>query len=333
MWAVACTPVRYVGIETYAPASITFPRNVKKILILNHAAAQPKVPFSSAVRTAPDSLGIASDSALVDFCRTTGRLIAESPRFEDVRLYEGPYRTDPAFSSDAPLTGSEIRRLCGEHDVQAVISLDRLLFSIHEDVWKISAIDELHEWQIRVSGVMRTCFPDGNTAPNAIYLLDTVIPQLTSNNGWADLPVPTPEQLLREVAAHVATKAYVHFVPYWREDTRWYYVSSGSRWKEASAFAAAERWERAVAVWEALYEKSVSWKAKARLASNLALGAELGGRLTAAWQWATLAHQYFAAHLDADDATVRLQKAYVEALEQRMEEDKILQRQMEQFPR
>ncbi|MDR2763453.1 MAG: DUF6340 family protein [Tannerella sp.] len=327
LW-VSCSPVRYVGIETYAPASITFPRSVKNVLILNNAAAQPEVPFTSAVRESSDSLRIASDSLLVDFCRILGRLIAESPYFEDVRLYEGRYRADQAFSSDVKLTENEVRQLCEEHDVQAVISLDRLLFSIHEKLWNISVLDVLNEWHVDVSGVLRTYLPDGDTMPNAVYLADTVIPRLTSDDGWA-VSTLTPEQLLHEVAAYMAKEAYVHFVPYWREDMRWYYVSSDSRWKEAAAFAAAERWESATAIWEALYEKSVSWKAKARLASNLALGAELGGRLTAAWQWASLAHQYFAEHLNADDSTVRLQKSYVEVLEQRMAEEKILRRQLE----
>ncbi|MDR1454296.1 MAG: DUF6340 family protein [Tannerella sp.] len=296
--------------------------------MLNNAAAQPEVPFSSTIRKSSDSLRIASDSALVDFCRTWGRQIAGSPYFEDVRLYEGSYRTDQSFFADAKLTESEVSQLCREHDVQAVLSLDRLLFSIRENVRKISVLDELNEWQVEISGVLRAYLPDGAT-PSAIYLADTVIPQLTSDYGWPVASVPEPEQLLREVAAYVATRAYVHFVPHWSEDTRWYYVSSDSRWKEAAAFAAAERWESAAAIWETLYEKSASWKAKARLTSNLALSAELSGRLTAAWQWATLAHQYVAEHLLADDTTVRLQKSYVEALEQRMAEEKILHRQLE----
>jgi hypothetical protein len=303
---------------------------MEKVLILNNAAPQPEVPFTSTIREPSDSLRIASDSALVDFCRTLGWKIAESPYFEDVRLYEGSYRTDQAFSSDVRLTGSEVRQLCGEHDVQAVISLDRLLFSISEEVWKISVLDVLNEWHVAVSGVLRTYLPGGDTSLNVIYLADTVIPQLTSDNGWGDVRLLTPEQVLREVAAYVATEAYVHFVPYWREDMRWYYVSPDSRWKEAAAFAAAERWENAATVWEALYEKAVSRKAKARLASNLALGAELGGQLTAAKHWATLAHQYFAEYLNADHSTVRLQKSYVEVLEQRIEAEKILHRQLEQ---
>ncbi|MDR1102411.1 MAG: DUF6340 family protein, partial [Tannerella sp.] len=274
MWLVSCSPVRYVGIETYTPASITFPRGIKKVLILNNAAPQPEVPFTSTIREQSDSLKIASDSMLVDFCRTLGRQIAESPYFEDVRLYEGSYRTDRAFASDVKLTGSEVRQLCEEHDVQAVISLDRLLFSISEEVWKISVLDALSEWHVAVSGVLRTYLPGGETSLNAVYLADTVIPRLTSDDSWADVRLLTPEQILREVAAYVATEAYVHFVPYWREDTRWYYVSSDSRWKEAAAFAVAERWENAVVIWETLYEKATSRKAKARLASNLALGAE-----------------------------------------------------------
>ncbi|MDR2041939.1 MAG: DUF6340 family protein [Tannerella sp.] len=301
---------------------------MKKVLILNNAPAQREAPFTSTIRQSSDSLKIASDSALVDFCRILGSRIAESPYFEDVRLYEGAYRTHGAFPSGQKLTAGEIRRLCEEHDVRAVISLDQLLFDIHEEVWKPSLLDQINEWHVGVSGILRTCWPEEDAMPNVIYLADTVIPRLMTDDGWADISVLTPEQLLHEVVDYLATEVYVHFVPHWREDTRWYYLSSHSGWKEAAAFAAAERWERAAAIWEALYEKADSPKAKARLASNLALASELGGCLTDARQWATLAHQYFAEYLDANHATLHLQQSYLEVLEQRIEAEKILQQQL-----
>jgi hypothetical protein len=329
--AVSCSSIRYIGIETYNPASITFPKDVKSVLIVNNAFVQQEVPFVSTERKMPDSVSIAADSAVVDFCRVLGRQIAESPYFEDVRLYEGAYRTDTASSFDAKLTKNEIRRLCDDHDVDAVISLDKLVFSIREDVLKVTWMDAINDFRVEVSGVLRACLPEESTPMNTVYLLDTVTPQQMSEEDavWTGAVLfPDPGRMLRKVAGYVAAEAHVHFVPYWSSDMRWYYVSPDSRWKEAAAFAAAERWEKASAIWESLYGKSSSWKAKARLASNLALTAELAGQMTSALQWATLSHQYFSDHLNENDAKVHLQKMYMDVLAQRITSEKILQQQV-----
>lgn len=37
----ACSTIEYIGIETYNPAEITFPKNVDKVLIVNNAVPQP----------------------------------------------------------------------------------------------------------------------------------------------------------------------------------------------------------------------------------------------------------------------------------------------------
>jgi hypothetical protein len=322
--------MRYIGIETYNPASITFPTNVKSVLIVNNAAVQQEVPFVSTVRHLPDSVKISADSALVDFCRTLGRQIAESPYFEEVRLYDGCYRTDHPSFPEEKLTGGEISQLCEDHEVDAVISLDRLLFQINENVEKTGDISVINDIQVEVSGVLRAWVQGRGTPLSTVYLSDTVSLDLTPDDGfWSTLiALPEPEQMLYEAATRMALGSYMNFVPYWSADSRWFYLTSDSRWKEAAAFAAAEKWEKASAGWESLYASAGSWKAKARLASNLALCAELTGDLKQALQWATLAQQYFSEHVSADDKAVHLQKLYVDVLTHRIAAEKTLRKQV-----
>ena len=331
LWlAASCSPIRYAGIETYNPAGVTFPEGVKKVLVLNNAAAQREVPFESTLRRLPDSVKIAADSAVMVFCRALGRQIAESPYFEDVRLLDGCYRTDTYASFEEKLTQNEIRRLCEEHDVDVVISLDRLLFHIREDAERLSWIDTEIGIQVEVSGVLRAGVPDRSAPLATVYLSDTVMPSLSSEYGYGGDAyfLPAPEYVLQEVAAYMAAESHVNFVPYWSADTRWYYVSPDSRWKEATAFAVAEKWNEASTKWETLYETAASWKAKARLASNLALCAEMSGRLTQALDWATLAHQHFSAHPEAGAQTLVRQKSYVSVLERRIKAEETLRRQL-----
>ena len=91
----SCSSLRYVEIETYNPSEIVFPKKVRKILIVNNAVAQPKVRYE-ALRpmNSADTMGVRADSTTFDFCRRLGERMAQSPRFEDVRLYQGALRTD-----------------------------------------------------------------------------------------------------------------------------------------------------------------------------------------------------------------------------------------------
>jgi hypothetical protein len=325
--AASCGQVRSVGIETYNPAGVTFPENVRRVLVVNNAAVRAEVPFTSTVRKLPESAGLTGDSAVTVFCHTLGREIAASPRFEDVLLYDGCYRTDSA-PSDGYLTPDDVTRLCEEHAVDAVISLDRLLFHIRESIREISWIDKVCEVEVGVSGVLRVRLPDRETPLTTLYLSDTIRPQPEDGSPAGVYFMPQPDEVLSETAAHVAVKAHAHFVPYRSADSRWYYVSPGSRWKEAAAFAAADKWEQAATIWQSLYETTNSWKTKACLASNLALCTEFSGRLAPALQWAILAHQYFSEHLSAGDRKIDMQKLYVTVLEHRVAEEKTLRKQL-----
>ncbi|WP_233567118.1 hypothetical protein [Parabacteroides sp. AM58-2XD] len=67
----SCSSVSYVGIDTYNPAEITFPKSVGKILVVNNAVPQPDDVgcefnlFGDKV----DTCKVKADSALFDVCR------------------------------------------------------------------------------------------------------------------------------------------------------------------------------------------------------------------------------------------------------------------------
>ena len=66
----ACNTIEYIGIETYNPAEITFPKNVDKVLIVNNAVPQPDdVGYTyNLYGTVQDTARAHADSALYDAC-------------------------------------------------------------------------------------------------------------------------------------------------------------------------------------------------------------------------------------------------------------------------
>ncbi|MDR2918914.1 MAG: DUF6340 family protein [Tannerella sp.] len=328
----ACSPVRYMGIETYNPSGITFPREVKSVLIVNNAVPQPEVPFESTMQSKRDSVHISADSAFFDFCRTLGLEIAASPYFEDVRLLEEGYRKDKYFFTDRMLSTNDVSLLCEEHDVDAIVSLDQLMFRIRESAWKSSEFDFEGWMEIDVTGVIRAYLPERNTPLTSILISDTISPQL----GYDILDVASvlvyPEIMLRETAKAVAEKSSVNFVPYWSNDVRWYYVSSNAQWKEAAASATLDRWEQAYDKWKAVYDKTPesSWQSKSRLASNMALSKELTGDFAKALYWATESYRLLQGKLKESDRNFTLQKLYIDVLKHRILADKRLHNQIDE---
>ena len=90
----SCSSVSYVGIDTYNPAEITFPKSVGKILVVNNAVPQPDdvgCEFSL-FGDKVDTCKVKADSALFDVCRGLGRSMADMSYFNDVLLYHDAVR-------------------------------------------------------------------------------------------------------------------------------------------------------------------------------------------------------------------------------------------------
>lgn len=75
----ACSTIEYIGIETYNPAEITFPKNVDKVLIVNNAVPQPDdVGYTyNLYGTVQDTARAHADSALYDACHSLGKSIVD----------------------------------------------------------------------------------------------------------------------------------------------------------------------------------------------------------------------------------------------------------------
>ena len=328
----SCSPVRYIGVEIHNPAALTFPSEMRRLLIVNNAVAQQDVPYESDFRQLADSIKISADSTGYDFCLTLGEVMAGFAGFDDVRLLEDDYRKDQQPSIAPILTQNEVRQLCYEHDVDVVVSLDRLSFQLKETV-VLFEMDAYGMVEVEMAGALRVYYPARTNPLTTIVLADTITPastlilQQNDMHKWDLLFLSDTTNLLRESAKYLAEEARVHFIPYWSEDVRWYYTASDSRWKEASAYAVSERWDKAIEIWQTLYSRTSSWKQKARLSSNLALGMELTGDLTEALKYAEQSHQLLRNHLDADNATVKRHELYVRVLSHRIPEEQKLQLQ------
>jgi|GEM_PF-44865 len=327
-----CSTFHYLKVESQYPAAITFPEELSRVLIVNNALPQDTVPFESDFRVVPDTVVFKADSAAFDFCRVLGEELAQFQSFDDVRLLEGCFRKDDSPLSAVMLQPEDVKRLTEEHGVDVVISLDRLLFKVNEYMHTISVLDMFGVVDIYVTGVLRVYTPDRQTPLTSILVTDTIKPDLWLT--WNDMTLGDVaylvdiNELIRQSAEYVGYEARKDFIPYWNQDVRWFYSSIGTKWQEASAYAKADRWDEALAIWKELDTQAKSWKQKARLASNIALGEELTGHLDRAYTSAEQAYRLMLDHLGESDKTVKKQEVYLKVLAARMSESSRLQFQL-----
>ena len=323
----ACSSINYLSIDTFNPAEVTFPSSVRKVLIVNHAVPQPADwGYSYTVAGKVKSTqGAKADSALVDFCQSLGESMVAEEFFQDVLLYHEPTRTDAHPEYDLKMPAQLVDSLCEVAGADLLLSLDRLLFESNREETDLGGGFTIGNSKVRMAGVIRAYLP-GRAAPLAtVQMVDSVMwEQSAELTPILNELLPSPEEALRTAGRYLGAKARVNFVPHWQRETRWYFSASGAVWKEASAYAVNERWEKAEERWNRLYQSSKGWKARAQAASNLALCEEMKGDLQKAHEWANISYELFQQKAGEEDQQRQLLELYVKALAERIHSDQKL---------
>lgn len=325
---VACGNIRTFQIETYNPADITYPDGVSKVLLVNNAVPQPDsigYRFTLAGKS-QDTCRAKADSALMAFCRSLGTAIADASYFEDVLLYNEPVRNDGNYLRDVPLKQEEVRQLCEENDVDAIISLERMVFVMEKDVEPFLQMGmEYGRIKVRVRGILRTYAMEREQPLAAVLVSDSVMwEEIAPDFTALDELLPPPDIALEIAADYIGSKLSNHFVPHWTEASRWFYTNAGAIWKEASAYASAGKWEEAEKRWKAVAQQSTNQTTLAEVYTNLALACEMQNNFSDAYDWACKAESLFKEVEGENGKNANMLEVYAEVLRERINADKKL---------
>ena len=331
---LSCRPYRIIEIETYNPSVITFPKEIKTIMVVDNSAQQPdNVGHRYESNIKSDSvMSISADSMAYYFCMSLGKTLAESPIFKDVRICEDTLRRDSFFYKVEFFTPDEVQSFCNDYGVDAFISLDKLFFStvFAENTLTYSGFVDKSVYA-QITGELRILWP-GQDEVIAIPFIDSLTwhydGSIFSESVVEMVLEPDTKNAMYYLTEYTGQKMQVNIIPFWTEDKRWFYKNIASEWKLGSAYTAAEKWDEAAKVWESLYNKSNKWKSKARIASNLALCYEMKSDFKKAVEYAEISHGLFKENTDEKDVYRGIQGTYVDVLKKRMEEDKLLSKQL-----
>lgn len=327
----ACGSVNYIGIQTYNPAEVTFPKEVHRVLIVNNALPQPeKVGYQYKLfGTLQDTARAEADSALFDACAALGKSIVDVSFFDDILLYHDGTRQDSRYYEDEKLSSEVVTSLCEETGTDAIISIDRLLFEMEKNVVAFPEGFVAGNIDVKMAGVVRSYLPGREKPLAVVYVNDSIFwSESADNMEQLKVYLPNPTEALRAAGQYIGTKVTPNFVPHWENESRWYYTGMASSWKEASAYAASGKWEEAALRWKTMYNRSPGWSTRAKAASNLALYYEMDTKLKEAYEWATKSYNLFEKNKGVDDKYTQIQKLYMEALLNRLRSENKLKMQI-----
>ena len=304
----SCVSTNYLSIDIRRPAVVTFDSTVVNLVVVDNAASMPDAnDVSDEERMSSQKeiqlVTLPLDSAKWALTKGLAQFMDEEKYFGKVSRYRINMRDDSDFEKDRPLTKGQISTICEQTDADAVISIDKFLFSSTLDKYEnpyTGATDDV--LAMRTGIVARAYTAQGKLLEPEVTVLDSLFWQGSSymtRNGYKPiLPLPELEEASIEMAVHTADKLVDYFIPSWQTQTRWYYSNSGNM-KKAGKLAQGGKWAEAAEAWRQLFDKEKNPLRKARLASNIALANEYLDDIENARHWIDAAFELIPSHGDS----------------------------------
>jgi len=296
----SCASVEYMTINVQKPAQITIPLSVRKIAVVNNAGKQPGDVGHMSIATGnkEEQVSIDSDSLAIILTQALAQFMNDEGFYESVEPYNESLRPDESFLSESQIEASAIKQIADAMDVDAIISLDRLIVQSVQKSNYIGNSLTMESLKADIAARFRIYSHEGVLIAPLVQFTDSLQWEgikhgryLLTEEGEGKLP--TREAALRESVLYTADQMVKMFIPYWEDQNRWYYTDGNTDMKRASVKASGNDWKSAALIWGELYEKEKSVKKKAKLASNIALANEMIDDVENAVNWAQISFDLF----------------------------------------
>jgi tetratricopeptide (TPR) repeat protein len=351
----SCISVRTFSIDVLEPAEVMFPSEAGKVLIVNNSIRQPeglginRLFNSKEIPTA--TAPVNTDSACIELMDNMAATLHESGFFDEVSFLDVPLREKGNYFSIKPVERGLLDSLFNLGDFDAIISIDRYLFSLNEKI----IYDNLNRMRLtipaasdhevflllKINGLINTSIylKNNEKAVSSSERVDSVIfnnsyfseaPQGVLTEGDTVLLFKVLAEFpLNELHRKMAAGAAKDYVPTWNSVERQIFTGSNSRTREAARYAEKNLWKSAETLWQAALEREEKPAEKFKLALNLALAYEMQDKLEKAQEWAEKAEKYsqeFDISKQPENAKYLLQ--YREEIKKRILNNRLLDAQL-----
>lgn len=327
----SCSEMLYTGIEVLRPAKVTFPAEVNRLLIVNNS--QPQADdyghVTELFNERKRKVSVDTDSLPVYTMAAFAESVEEKEFFTYVNVnYESLKKTDDFLSSTSP-SETEIADLATKNQVNAVISLDRIL--VNDNVAELFNQEEntfLAYMEARFEKHWTVFFPEMHQKFNLVTK-DTVYWESESYYRQRALNgLPVRRDALIDGALITGAKDVDKFIPYWEKVDRYFFNFNKKSFKPGMDAVYKKDWEGAITCWKDLLSKTKSETFKAKIAHNLAVVYEIKEDLSKAYEYSNKSLEIFMNSVVVDYKSFMYVAEQNNSLKSRLTERKLLNRQL-----
>lgn len=282
----SCRVIEVVSIDYLLPAQVSYPDEVKSVLVVDNTFQEENVPEGKKQArhsSIPDFGWLECDKKLV--INELAQGLADANYFDEVVVCDSALRGNDYMARETKLSQLEVQTLANDFMVDMIISLEKARILIKEGV------------------IALTDMQNGN--PN--YLIDAVVftqtrlylphreePFVSFGNKdsiyWINYAKNMGDAAIKEGSAFAGTLPISDLVPVWKTGDRYYYAGGSVNMRDAAVCVRNNEWDEAYSLWKEEYGRKKG-KAKMRIAVNIALYHEMRDELDKAEEWIKIADE------------------------------------------
>lgn len=282
----SCATTNYMTIEIKEAASVTFPNNVKNVLIVDNTVLDKEAENSN---TDSKLAIISTDSARSITINSLKQFMNEEKYFDKVEVYAQRINNYGSAGETKPLNPSKIRSLCRINKADAIISFDLHLVSAGMESENVYFFNDYSLLNAHIGSIVRVYEANGTAIAPPVVYMDSLFLEASENWSRKKSSLNELNGLISEISVKAADNLTGAFVPSWKTQERWFFSDNSSEMKEAAKYVAEGKWEEAADIWSTLYDKESNINKRIKLASNLALANECLDDIDNALEWISVA--------------------------------------------
>jgi hypothetical protein len=310
--------------------------SAQNVLVLNNTVVQPEnygIDRTLDGQPILEDYPLSLDSMVWSAIDEIAIVLNQSNFFNSIAVYRKPIRTDSEWLFHTEISPEIQSEFYDMEDFDALLVIDRLLFSVKENVKKIhenpipfelSALIDLE------AESMITCsiYSYGKEKPLTTFSVsDSLHTKSTAFYIDSTLSLKMfPEYMLTKLSRFIGNQTAECLIPTWKTEKRVLFFNYDARMQEAHGYAVDRKWVKAESIWTAELGKKKKPVDKAKIAFNLAVANEVQDKIDPALTWAQKAKEFLkSAKLDSDFQAIELTTdRYISKLEQRIQNNRLL---------
>jgi len=329
----SCSSLYKFSIDVQEPAPVTLPVSAQNVLILDNTTVQPKnygINRAFNGQSLPTDYPLSLDSTVWSATDEIAGVLSDSHFFNTIAVYKEPLGLKTEWLSVNALSSEEQSDFYDNENYDALLVIDRLLFSVNENVKKMQSYSYSDQTagfvDLRIDGVL-TCsmYFHGKEKPLTTFSVsDSLFVKSIIEGDSITFFKGIPEYVLHELSRQLGDQAAKRFIPTWNTVERILFTNYSARMQEATGYAANRKWANAESIWNTELEKRTKPLDKAKISFNLAIANEMQDKLDSALEWAQKAKGLLNGKQYDDLQETDLVNKYISELGRRIQNNRLL---------